>query len=747
MKICKSITNQVLIVMMGVYLFYCSTQITTFNFVYPSSLENKILKVMMLLVIFKVILNFRDKNLIPAIGVALVYFLSWKEVRYSFLIFLALITIGCVGVNYKRILKCYLVVIASVIILAVSASLCGTISNLVFPVANGNIRSSWGICYPTDFASIIVYLIMVAFSLLLTVPASFFFIPIILGMGISIFITRSITSSVCLLLFSIAVIYMTLYEKTEDNHSIHQKYMKICKGMLIGVFPICALFVFGLIFLGYSGYISVSDFNRYTHNRLGLSIDALNNYGIKPFGTAFDLIGWGFSTVKDTRYNFIDSSYPLILIRYGWITFVVISILWIYMMVKVIKAGNMRLAFVMAIIAVHSISEHHFPEINYNIFLVLPFADYGKTEYNSAVSLSVWWGEGKNRKKKQIFAVYIAIAIMICALAIPYAISWLRTAFIGYSYINGGNKVIKVILFLFVIFVSVILLIVSFGKVLTEYLDGKIIYRKYIALSLVSVMLLFAAASKTVAMVDRISGWMTTRIDDNYDAIALIQNNSLGKFYVDKYPEVYGRKIKNISRSFFNGEDLARYKNVTVLVDRNFDSNCFFKAGFLYMPISDTDAIYTNDIGVINAFENKGNHMTNFFSDIQNVSLDNLSVLNELPMTENGELLMEGQDHSLIHGPYIDMSKGDYTATYKLKINPLPYKTNYEVAEIKINTYWGQNTISQKDIFRSDFDEKGELSLELPFKITSGKAVEFLAIVQGENQVVISSIEYKRLQK
>jgi hypothetical protein len=410
---------------------------------------------------------------------------------------------------------------------------------------------------------------------------------------------------------------------------------------------------------------------------------------------------------------------------------------------KVVKSGNNRLALVMTMIAIHSISEHHFPEINYNILLVMPFACFGSPEQNRSLSMYEWIGTGIDKKKKIIQLVCEVVGAFISFAILPISLSWLKTAFKGHDYSGGGNREIKVFILLLCIMIAVILLIRNVSILIAEYVTEKRTDTKNVIIAGFSFLLLAVVAFKTEYMIDQVSQWHRNEIAEESYVLGLVKEHAVGKLYVDTYPESYARGIDGISRSIFGGEDLVRFENVSVLVDRELDSTCFFSRGFLYLPISEQSGLYTNDGGVIKALEQEEYHLTGYYPRVKSVDMAYESSITGLPMTESGGVQISGWEHSLIYGPFLDIPEGKFIVTYNLKIDPHEYSDDYEVITLKINTYWGLNTIAQETIYRSFFDENGELSYEIPFNISSGKAVEFLAFAQGEQQIEIESIEYR----
>ncbi len=739
----KKVIELAILAHFAFYLFFISSYTTTFGFVFPLKFETNLLLVLFLTVASRAILIPYNKKTIFALLIGIVFYLSWREVGYIFLFYVAVLMVGLAEIDYRKILKTYILSVGTVTIGATLASLCGAITNLVYSSAARGIRSSWGTVFPTDFATGLLYLLLFSFSLCLNTPSIIFIIPGTLVFFISKLIAQSTTSSICSALFILLVLLMNLNKWLDDGREVWKRNRMIAQIATVAAFPVCAGFVFFLLYLGLHGYVSILDFNEYTHSRMRLSVEAIQNYGIKPFGTAFDQIGAGGSIISDTRYNFVDSTYVLILVRYGWVTFVAVLISWLYMAIKVIKSGNSRLALVMIIIAIHSISEHHFPEVNYNLLIVMPFAYFGNHEVNKESTLEDWIGTGAIRKKRIVQLISVLTGTFLCALMLPTAFSWLRTAFKGHDYSGSGNREIKVLLILMCLCVAVALLIYNVSALIADHYSEKKINKKNAMMGLICFFIIMVVGIKTNTMIDQVSSWRIEQIAEDSYVLEIIKANADGKLYIDTYPESYDREIGGISKALFNGEDLARFDDTTVLVSSDLDSNCFFSRGFLYMPVSENSAIYTNDRSVVKALENAGLHLTGYYNGTKNVDMVYESSINNLPTTERGGIMLDGWDHSLFYGPYTDLLNGKYTVTYKLRIKPEIYVDDHEVITLKINTYCGLNTIAQKAIYRSFFDENGELSYELPFSINSGKAVEFLAFAADGQQVEIESIAYK----
>ena len=167
--------------------------------------------------------------------------------------------------------------------------------------------------------------------------------------------------------------------------------------------------------------------------RLQVSARALQTYPLMPFGTKVIMNGGNGGTIfPKGELVFLDSSYVNILLRYGWVTTLAMFSVWEWMLHKALRCGNRRMALVMAVIAVHSIMEHHFPDPFDNILLIMPLA-----------ALQVPPLEVLNeRKRKQRYAAFavVAVALLVSGvLFLPWLISSLRTIY-GAKGWQGGYE-------------------------------------------------------------------------------------------------------------------------------------------------------------------------------------------------------------------------------------------------------------------------------------------------------------------
>ena len=474
----------------------------------------------------------------------------------------------------------------------------------------------------------------------------------------------------------------------------------------------------------------------------------LAEHGLKPFGTYFDMFGNGGSTISGGEaYTFIDSSYPQILIRYGFVTYIVANILWIYTTWKAIKTGNRRVAYVMTILAVDFVMEHHWYELSYNAFVLIPFADFSSWKEENVPVLGGFIKEFKDNWKVKKYALTFTIMslcqLLTAFLFLPTAFSWLRTIFNGYGLYGGGwNGVVVFSIITLILMVTLIFIWSLSGLIAYWVLDKKIRKNNIIPFS-VAFIIGATLLLLSNALIKHVINEKKDIIESERGVLELIVSEASGKLYADKLPEIYKRNIKGISRSYLCGEDFARYENATVIADASLDSQCLTGRGFLYLPISEEDALFTNDEKVISSLQREGYKLRGYNTYEYQVNLKSLAVMNGLDILNDGSIQLDGTEHQLIYGPYLELYSGKYAAWFKMKLTEPDFEPDDKICTLRISSYYGKSVRAIVDLYRSDFDEEGYIDYKLSFT-GPGQSFEFLAFTEEGVELEIDSISYRR---
>ena len=718
-KKCDKLTEPVFLCLCAIYLGVMTLGITMFTFQIPDALDNMLSVLISVVVIIRIIPHYKDKLVWCAVFINVIYTLSWDVEHFATL---GVMTLGCIGINYRKILRVYLISVGSVVLCTIIAALCGFIPDLVY-IKEGHIRSSMGIRYPTDFASIIFFLIISLWVLWKGLSDELSLIFPALTFVVAYYLAYSTTGIICSAVFAVLIIYGIVEKRYADKHKYIRCIKCVADIVMQAVFPLAGFIMIFITWSYYKGYAFAIFLDDHFTHRFSQPVRAFMENGISAFGAPFKQIGAGGSTYNHADYFFIDSSYIRLFIYYGIVIWLIMSFLWILMTRRAIKSGERRMVMALTLIAVHAMSEHHFMQVFYNIFIILPFAALteGKEESDNKGKESadrIHDNEHYETIQAGFFAASLIAAFIIILLLVP------RLRLLTLS-INDQAYV-----FIAILAIELLLTIAISG--VSRFWAGKMCHvRTGISLK--------AAITISVMFLVLTFVWLTYRIDSVIEKYAslpdgdsapfeVMLNSKVGKIYVDRLGELYHRRYDGISRSLYDGEELARYKNTTVLVDKELDSPVFLNSGFLYSEISDSHALYTNDEGVINALKMAGYNVSEYCTAVYSLDMKDEAKAQGLDTNDIGDIVLGGKKRTFHAGtgdnPFkidqdrmINLYSGKYKWIYRLHIDPVPYDMDYKVCKITINAYGGEMDICDVDVYRSMFDENGDLCDGVDFGI------------------------------
>lgn len=675
-------------------------------------------------------------TLLISIGIFALLAVISRQNGFSFLFMIGLFLPACAGIRDQRIWKAYLLANGCLLFFTLFSALSGFVVNLVH-TGTDFIRSSWGIAYPTDMASSVLFFVLffwLAFGD--KIPDLVMLIPAVESLCNAYFIAHSLTSSICSILLIIFLFLHTLIQSLRRP----DRLLKFGGRCLLAEFPVFSLFTFFLIRAYLKGSSFAMKADGIFHSRVSLMAQAYQNYGLHIFGAPLPQDGNGFSTIPGTVYNFVDNSYALMLLRYGWLFFILVTFLWEYLLYRAVQTHQRRLALVMGIIAVHALSEHHFPDINYNILLVMAFSAFPKKGDKGDDFLVQCRKIGKFLVRHWLA---LLSTVLIIAL-IPLVLSWNRVLGLRLGMIGGGRMEYKAMI--------VLAVELAFASFLVWSLDHLWNVRKVTRKRRRSIRQFFLFVGLIIAMtlsanllIDQQVERDRILIESDRNAMKVLTENASGPIYVqgrsEEYRRVYGSKIHS---SVFDGDDLARCKNITVLVNYDDDSACFINQGFLFTVVSSGHALYTNDESAIQALEGAGYLLTNYYSAERSVDLSAMAAACRLPFDQNG-VTMTGPDQALNAGWATDLRGGNYTAVFHLKSECTSRSDQDQVCEIGI--YNGGIAANQADqtIMASQFDENGEAVIEIPFSTAGIRSASFFVLSRSDYKLNVKSISWKKV--
>lgn len=111
--------------------------------------------------------------------------------------------------------------------------------------------------------------------------------------------------------------------------------------------------------------------NELLTNRLQLTYDAIQDYGIKLFGQAINWVGGAIYFEKEyVDYNYVDSSYMQIMLSYGIVLLIMILAGYYLIGRIIVKEKAWYLGLVIILSAVHSTFDPQLMWIQYNIYFM-----------------------------------------------------------------------------------------------------------------------------------------------------------------------------------------------------------------------------------------------------------------------------------------------------------------------------------------------------------------------------------------
>lgn len=296
--------------------------------------------------------------------------------EYRFLWWIGFLIVGAKDVEFRKILKVYLVIGITIMVVAFAASQCGIIEDLQYVTNRGEVfytRHAYGIVYPTDFAAHIFYIVLatlICFERELNLLGKSW--VCLLAAGCVYMVANAQTSTMCLVAFVLLCIVERLFRKHMMTIGKAMQWMPV----------VCATSFLGLAYNYNTENESLVKLNALLSTRLELSKKAFDMYEVKWFGQYIPEVGSGNSVEYKPDYFFLDDVYIRILLEYGLFLFIVVlMMLMLTSKVAILKQQHM-LALAILAIAIHSIMEHHLLEMAYNPTILAVFASFNNEKMN-----------------------------------------------------------------------------------------------------------------------------------------------------------------------------------------------------------------------------------------------------------------------------------------------------------------------------------------------------------------------------
>ncbi len=281
--------------------------------------------------------------------------------------FWVLILVGCKDISFEKILKVYLVITGSIMILALCAALFGVIENLIYESADRGVRIAFGSVYVTDFASHIFYMILTYCYLKAERLKVHHFAGIIIIAGLVYYFCKTRLDCVSMLLIVIIFgVNKWLQKLPYDGKRLLKKWKCFWKCFGLVSMPFFAIISYAFTVHYQEGNKVLVLIDKVISNRLSVGKSGLDTYALKLWGQAVDMVGAGGTTLWPANYFFIDNSYIHLLLRFGFVF--TVALLATYVLCCYKCRVDIYFLFTVALLSLNCVIAHHIFDVAYNPF-------------------------------------------------------------------------------------------------------------------------------------------------------------------------------------------------------------------------------------------------------------------------------------------------------------------------------------------------------------------------------------------
>lgn len=646
----------------------------------------------------------------------LIFALAAYKTGYVFLIEIAFLVLGAKDIPFNSIAKMYLLISSFVFLTAFLGSIFGVIPNYIF-YKGTEIKNSFGIIYSTDFAAHILFNIIV-YTFLRGKKVGYLECFLIGLLGIAVYkYSRARMNFGAIIIVACLIAAFRCLDKYIKEDSWQEKLQRIVEILMALSFIICSSVSILLTKFYNPQNVFFQKLNSLLSTRLSLGKSGLEKYGVTLFGSPFELIGTNY-IVKE-GYNFIDSSYVLIMLRYGVLVLILLIVAFTLLSFKAVRLKNRGLLIALFVIAFQCMIEHHFLEINYNIFLLLPFSFISNGEEQKATEVT---------KKQGFMNIFLAAVFLLTIIKKNSIISYFRTL-ASVLKLNDSKKQVLFVAFCFLVWLLVIALFYSYRH--------KIKTRKVIAaLSIISFFIMFCGMSYVVQKEYEVYG---SELFESAKKLYTLDLDDIN-IYVEDMPFYYEKNGMNI----LPGVPYATEKEKCIAIVRDYEEQSkLLSSGYQCARINKYEYLYTNDDEVINRLKEQKIDFKAYHDYLYQVDLKKMAEYNHLKDV-NGRITLSGPQESIYCGPWATVYKGKIRVLCDLnliKADP----NNSKIATFCVTQNNGAKEIMKYEIKKEDFLETGEYLLEIEKEIGDISDLEFKIYVEEGSQLQLNSIEYLKV--
>lgn len=336
-------------------------------------LDNMIVQIIYLIAIFLVISKTvifdtnSSKDIYLYVSFMIVTYLIGRNANDYQLYYYMYFILGAKGVDYKKILKIFLVTISLLLVIINVIGLAGIIPNIEIGRANSpELRYALGMIYPTDFAARVFYLMLIFTTLRkfrVNLPE---YISLVAIMLYIFFVTDTKLDAILMALMLMCILFRKYIYLT----------LQKCNSKLISSLMIAFIFFNILLAYIYTPTIGIlQKINDLLTGRLYYGNVAFKKYNVTLFGQFVEQNGFGGLPKKIIEYFYIDSSYVRILMMFGMLIFFATIIMLVMLVNKYMNNKQYALLLMLFFVVLSSAIDQHFVEMSFNPILLSLFAN------------------------------------------------------------------------------------------------------------------------------------------------------------------------------------------------------------------------------------------------------------------------------------------------------------------------------------------------------------------------------------
>ncbi|MBA4699316.1 MAG: hypothetical protein H2212_07750 [Ruminococcus sp.] len=367
----KEYLDNIYLVVFSIMIGYYFLGTTTFEIIWPQYFYVNLRTFLLVIIVAKIAAenNVDYVDILLGAMAGIVFLVALKHNDYEVLSNIVLLIVGCRGISFRKVAKTYLIICGVLLFITMVFALTGRIENFVLNQNGRRTRIAFGIIYPTDFSAHVFYLIL-AYCYLRKEKIKYLEIGIITVLGIFVYVfCDARLNTICICVTAVIMGYNKIRHDRALKKGRDYSMNSVFSILLCLSTTIASMAMIGLTLLYSQNHKLMLILDKVLNNRLRLGKKGIDVYGFSIFGQQIHLIGNGNKWTTPVNYFFLDSSYLFVSLLYGILVLGVILLLFLIMSFRARKEKDWTLLWLIALMSLQCIVEHHIMDISYNVLL------------------------------------------------------------------------------------------------------------------------------------------------------------------------------------------------------------------------------------------------------------------------------------------------------------------------------------------------------------------------------------------